>query len=194
VNELCVQAVGEVDEHAMRWAEAALAEWFPFPVRRLPPLPTPEESWDEVRRQHRSVEIMKAVARSAPANAARLVAITEHDLAIPLLTFLFGQAQLDGLIALISLCRLRQEFYGFPPNPELLRERLIKELLHELGHTFGLTHCSRVECSMSLSTHVEAVDQKSAGWCASCGAHLVRRFTSLKGSPYEKYLANPDCR
>jgi archaemetzincin len=86
------------------------------------------------------------------------------------------------MIALVSLCRLRQEFYGFPPNPDLLRERLTKELLHELGHTFGLTHCSRVECSMSLSTHVEAVDSKSAGWCASCGAHLARRFTSLKGA------------
>jgi archaemetzincin len=181
VNELYLLAVGEVDEHALRWAEAAAAEWFPFPVRRLPPLATPEGSYDEVRRQYRSVEIMKAVARSVPSGAARLLAVTEHDLSIPLLTFLFGQAQLDGMIALVSVCRLRQEFYGFPPDPELLRERLTKELLHELGHTFGLTHCSRTECSMSLSTHVEAVDLKSAGWCATCGAHLARRFTSLKG-------------
>ena len=181
MNELYVLAVGEVDEQTLRWAEAAAAEWFPFPVRRLAPLPTPEDSWDEVRRQHRSVEIMKAVARSVPPGAARVLALTGHDLCIPLLTFLFGQAQLDGVIALVSICRLRQEFYGFPPDPDLLRERLIKEMLHELGHTFGLTHCSRTECSMSLSTHVEAVDAKSAGWCAQCGAHLARRFTSLKG-------------
>jgi len=182
VNELFVQAVGPVDEQAMRWAEAAAAEWFPFPVRRLQPLSTPEGSWDEVRRQYRSVELMKAVARSVPSGAARVLGVTEHDLSIPLLTFLFGQAQLEGPVALVSLCRLRQEFYGLPPDPELLRERLTKELLHELGHTFGLTHCALTECAMSLSTHVEAVDNKTAGWCQTCGAHLAHKFTSLKGA------------
>jgi len=176
-----VLAVGQVDEEALRWAESAAAEWFPFPVRRLRPVAEPAGSWDEARGQHRSVEIMKAVARSVPAGAARVLGITEFDLSIPLLTFLFGQAQLDGPVALVSLCRLRQEFYGLPPAPELLRERLTKEMLHELGHTFGLTHCSRMDCSMSLSTHVERVDAKSAGWCETCGAHLARRFTSLKG-------------
>lgn len=182
MNELYVLAVGDVEEQTLRWAEAAAAEWFPFPVRRLPPLPTPEGALDEVRRQYRSVEIMKAIARNVPAGAARVLAVTVHDLCIPLLTFLFGQAQLDGQIALVSVCRLRQEFYGFPADPELLRDRLTKELLHELGHTFGLTHCSKPECSMSLSTHVEAVDSKSAGWCAPCGAHLAHRYTSLKGA------------
>jgi archaemetzincin len=180
VNELYVLAVGEVDESAMRWAEAVAAEWFPFPVGRLHPLPTPDGSWDEARGQHRSVEIMKAVARAVPPGAARVVGITEHDLSIPLLTFLFGQAQLDGPVAVVSLCRLRQEFYGFPANAELLKERLTKEMLHELGHTFGLTHCSRRECAMSLATHVEAVDSKGAGWCPDCGGHLARRFMSLQ--------------
>ena len=181
MNELYVLAVGQVEEGVLRWVESAATEWFPFPVRRLPPVDIPEGSWDEARRQYRSVEIMKALARSVPPGAARILAVTECDLAIPLLTFLFGQAQLDGPVALVSLHRLRQEFYGLPPDPELLRERLTKEMLHELGHTFGLTHCSRTECSMSLSTHVELVDSKRAGWCEVCGARLAHRFTSLKG-------------
>jgi archaemetzincin len=176
-------AIGQVDEDALRWAEAVAAEWFPFPVRRLPALPEPEGSWDAARSQHRSVELMKALVRNLPDGAARMLGITAFDLSIPLLTFLFGQAQLDGPVALVSLCRLRQEFYGLPPDPALLRERMTKEILHELGHTFGLTHCAEPVCAMSLSTHVDFVDGKGAGWCRPCGSRLARRFLSLKGSP-----------
>jgi archaemetzincin len=181
VNELYVQPVGSVGEQAIGWAEAVATEWFPFPVRRLPPLEPPANAYDALRRQHQSVEIMKALARAVPPGAARVLGLTEFDLAIPLLTFLFGQAQLDGPVALVSLCRLRQEFYRLPPDPDLLRERLAKEILHELGHSFGLTHCARAECSMSLSTHIEMVDTKRAGWCEACGSRLARRFASQRG-------------
>jgi archaemetzincin len=182
VNELYVLPVGEVEDEAVEWASVAAAEWFPFPVRRLDRIEAPAGAWDPVRRQHQSVEIMKALMSHAPAGAARVLGLTGYDLAIPLLTFLFGQAQLDGKIALVSLARLRQEFYGMPPDRTLLRERLTKEMLHELGHTFGLTHCSNGQCAMSLSTHIGLVDTKNAGWCESCGGHLARRFTSLKGA------------
>jgi archaemetzincin len=123
---------------------------------------------------------MKMLAQAAPPDAARVLGITHVDLAIPMLSFLFGQAQLDGPIALISLCRLRQEFYGLPADATLLRERTVKEALHELGHSFGLTHCSERECPMSLATHIEAVDAKTDRFCARCGLHLVQRFASIE--------------
>jgi archaemetzincin len=126
------------------------------------------------------VEIMKALVHAAPPDAARVLGVTECDLAIPLLTFLFGQAQIDGLVALVSLHRLRQEFYGMPPDESLLRERLAKEMLHEMGHSFGLTHCPKPSCAMSLSTHIEFVDAKRAGYCQACAAHVARRFTALE--------------
>jgi archaemetzincin len=76
---------------------------------------------------------------------------------------------------------LRQEFYGLPADEALLRERAAKEALHELGHTFGLTHCSDTRCSMSLSTDIVLVDAKGGRYCARCGAHLVGRFAALDG-------------
>jgi archaemetzincin len=104
--------------------------------------------------------------------------VTEADLAIPTLTFVFGQAQLDGQVAVLSLARLRQEFYGLPSDETLLRERVTKEVLHELGHTFGLTHCAESKCVMSLATHIGLVDNKEERYCTHCGAHLVRRFAA----------------
>jgi archaemetzincin len=186
VNALVVMAVGAVAPETLGWVEAAAAEWFPFPVQRLPAMAPPGGSYDAERGQYRSVEILKALVRQAPRDAARVLGVTEADLAIPMLTFLFGQAQLDGQVAIVSLCRLRQEFYGLPADEGLLRERITKETLHELGHTFGLTHCGERSCAMSLATHIEFVDAKRAVYCARCGAHLARRFTSWKGNRNEE--------
>jgi archaemetzincin len=102
-------------------------------------------------------------------------------LAIPMLSFLFGQAQFDGPIAVVSLCRLHQEFYGLPEREDLLRERTVKEVLHELGHTFGLVHCAETACAMSLSTHIQFVDLKAEKYCARCGTQLVQRFAREGG-------------
>jgi len=121
---------------------------------------------------------MKMLAQYAPPDATRILGVTDVDLAIPMLTFLFGQAHLDGPIALVSLCRLHPEFYGLPADESLLRERTVKEALHELGHTFGLAHCSEPKCAMSLATHIELVDTKTEQYCAHCGLHLVQRFAS----------------
>jgi len=179
VNALYVVAIGSVPEPALQWAEEAAAEWFPLPLKRLSALAIPEAAYDTKRRQYQSIEIMKMMAQSAPRDAVRVLGITDADLAIPVLSFLFGQAQLNGPIALVSLCRLHQEFYGLPADLQLLRERTVKEVLHELGHTFGLTHCSQRECAMSLATHIQGVDAKSDRYCARCGLQLVDRVASL---------------
>ena len=126
---------------------------------------------------------MRTLAEAAPPDTARILGVTEVDLAIPRLSFLFGQAQLEGSVAVISLCRLRQEFYGLPPDDELLRERTIKETLHELGHTFGLTHCRESKCVMSLATHIGLVDQKAERYCARCGTYLAHRLAAAIGEP-----------
>jgi archaemetzincin len=84
------------------------------------------------------------------------------------LTFVFGEAQVDGNCALVSTARLAEEFYGMPAREDLLRERLIKEAAHELGHTFGLRHCADWRCVMASSHAVERLDVKGAEFCRAC--------------------------
>lgn len=181
MSELCLVPVGSVPEKALGWIENATAEWFPLPTRRMPPLVIPREAFDAKRNQYQSVEIMKMLARIAPGNDSRILGVTDVDLSIPMLSFLFGQAQFDGPVAIVSLCRLHQEFYGLPAQEGLLRERTVKEVLHELGHTFGLVHCLESTCAMSLATHIELVDAKAEQYCARCGLQLVQRFSREGG-------------
>ncbi len=181
MKTVCVVAIGNVPAQVLGWVESAVAEWCPWPVRRLPSLPLPEGAFDAKRGQYESVEFMKTVARCRPSDAARILGVTEVDLAIPMLTFVFGQAQLDGPVAVLSLCRLRQEFYGQPGDETLFRERVVKEVLHELGHTFALTHCADPKCAMSLATHIGLVDSKEERYCPHCGSQLVRRLSSPDG-------------
>ena len=134
----------------------------------------PDFAYNPLRRQYHSSEILKRLLQDAPLDCWRVLGITEADLYIPILTFVFGEAQLSDTGAVVSLHRLRQEFYGMPADPQLLAERLTKESLHELGHTFGLRHCSDYRCVMSPSHGVERIDLKLAAFCAACAAAIGR--------------------
>lgn len=128
-------------------------------------------AYDGRRDQHYSTLILRQMQPLAGADA-RLLAVTSLDLYVPVLTFVFGEAQLGGGCAIVSLHRLREEFYGMPANEPLLRERLLKEAAHELGHTFGLRHCDDWRCVMSSSHAVERLDVKTAEFCGNCRAVL----------------------
>jgi archaemetzincin len=97
-----------------------------------------------------------------------------------MLSFVFGQAQVGGAAALVSVARLRQEFYGIPANDRLTIARAIKECVHETGHTFGLTHCPDTGCPMSLSNTIRQVDDKGDELCGNCSIRLEESITTLR--------------
>lgn len=120
------------------------------------------------RGQYHATLILAALLRRLPDERGKILGVTSVDLYIPVLTFVFGQAQLDGPGAVVSTFRLRNEFYGLSPDEGLLVERTIKEAVHELGHGFGLVHCAEPACVMHASSYVEEVDTKGADLCQRC--------------------------
>jgi archaemetzincin len=147
-----------------------------FPVRKLPiRLPLDQSSYDPKRKQYHSTSLLKEFLRNFPPDALKAIGIVPFDLFIPILTFVFGEAQLDGKVAIVSTARLGQAFYGLPSNQRLLDRRLIKEIKHELGHTFGLLHCAERSCIMSLAANISDVDLRGLTYCKACKAMLRRR-------------------
>jgi archaemetzincin len=171
---LYVAAMAQVDAAASEAIRTHLEQEFRTPVRELE-LPSADFAFDPARGQYGSIPVLSSLVERCPEDALKLLAITERDLFIPALTFVYGQAQLGGRVGVVSLARLRQEFYGLPANRPVFLERALKEALHETGHLFGLVHCAETECAMSLSTNIRQIDRKRAAFCASCSAHLLRR-------------------
>ncbi len=116
----------------------------------------------------------------APAGVSKILGVTSYDLFLPVLTFLFGQAQVDNRASVFSTFRLHNEFYGLQPSPHMLYQRSLKEAVHELGHTFGLRHCINPGCAMNASTYVEDIDLKEAYYCRECEGVVQSRIDDLK--------------
>jgi archaemetzincin len=128
----------------------------------------PAFAFNSYRNQFNSTSIIAALLERYPAHQGKIIGITTVDLFVPVLTYVFGEAQLDGKVAVLSSFRLREELFGLDPNPELEHNRLVKEAVHELGHTFGLIHCPIPECVMHASSSAEEVDVKGKNFCDEC--------------------------
>ncbi|MBP1656849.1 MAG: peptidase, zinc-dependent [Bacteroidetes bacterium] len=168
MNGVTVVALGRIEETVLEAVTTVLGHTFQIPVRTAPALPEPVFAYDQQRGQYGSVLVLRHILKERAEPASKVLGVTEKDLFIPMLSFVLGQAQLSGPAAVISLARLRQEFYGFAADGDLLITRAMKEAVHEIGHTFGLTHCTDNRCPMSLSNTVQHVDIKGTDLCATC--------------------------
>ncbi len=163
-----IYLAGEESGALLEGLAAGLSRIFRTPCRRVGERLDYAPAFDPGRGQYYSTEILRRLQPLAE-NGVRVLGVTELDLFVPVLTFVFGEAQLEGRCALVSFHRLREEFYGMPPRGDLLAERLLKESVHELGHTFGLRHCIDWQCVMASSHAVEFLDVKEAEFCRRCG-------------------------
>lgn len=129
-------------------------------------------AFDYSRNQYNSTALIARLVQRSPEEINKVIGVTAVDLFVPVLTYVFGEAQLHGPFAVVSSYRLDETLYGMPYNPHLLTERLIKEVIHELGHCFGLIHCHNYTCVMRSSTAAEEIDVKSEVFCTECKTKL----------------------
>ncbi len=139
-------------------------------------------AYDPSRKQHNSSKLLQGLTTFKENPDARVLGVTDVDLFIPILTYVFGEAQLNGPVAVVSTFRLKPQFYGLPRDDDLVRDRLIKEAVHELGHTFGLRHCPDYECVMTSSTYADELEIKGKAFCSDCTTEMRVNYPGmLKG-------------
>jgi archaemetzincin len=164
--------VGQVDSYTINRVQESLRMIFPKTKCALVSeiLSIPDEAFSKARQQYRSDVILSRVHGYAEKEKAldRVLGIVDVDIFVSELNFVFGEAECPGKAALISLWRLRPEFYGKPSNVELFVDRSMKEAIHELGHTLGLGHCSNPFCVMYFSNSIFETDRKQSLFCGKC--------------------------
>ena len=169
MSSILIVPVLPCDDNAVSALIPPLETIFRFPASLHVTEPIdPSFAFDVYRNQFNSTALISAFVHRFKGFKGKIIGVTSVDLFVPVLSDVFGEAQLDGPFAVVSAHRLDDTLYGLPANSQLLHERLAKEAVHELGHTFRLLNCLDYRCVMHSSTAVEDIDVKSKEFCQSC--------------------------
>ena len=172
METICLIPVGHIDEGVLRPLADLLESTFHAPCTIGPNMELPAESFNVERSQFLASAILEDMKSHLPSDSGKSLGVTDVDLYVPDLNFVFGLADLPGSVAIISMSRLRQEFYGLECDTDLFENRMAKEAVHELGHSFGLVHCQNPQCVMSFSNSLIDTDKKGKDFCSECRKQL----------------------
>lgn len=164
--------VGAVPLTVARRLQSDLQGVLNHPVSITPGRMDPSPAFNPARRQYDAMSLLGMLQSSPSGEDVFRLGVTDVDIFLPVFTYIFGLASFTGNVAVVSFYRLRPENNGYLPDQELLRWRLAKETLHELGHLFGLKHCPVPWCAMAASRSAQEVDLKDAAFCPVCAEAL----------------------
>jgi archaemetzincin len=169
--KITLKPLGNIADEIMEELKDGVGGIFHCPVEIKAGLSDLAQAYNPERKQYFSSKLLASFKKSQ--REERVVGIADVDLYVPRLNFVFGEADVGSGTAIISLYRLRQEYYGLAPDEALFLERATKEIVHELGHTFGLGHCLNNKCVMHFSNSLADTDLKEANFCSSCRPKII---------------------
>jgi archaemetzincin len=166
--------LGAINELAAEVAAGHLQAILELATDILPTHPMPEAAFMSARRQYDAVKIINHLAAVESIRAPICLGLTSSDMGTPILTYVYGESQLGGRVAVVSFYRLTTA------GRETALERLSKLSLHEVGHVLGLGHCWEYSCLMRSIRNIDQLDKLEMAFCESCTYELGRRVHQLK--------------
>ena len=170
-HNIVISTIGDFKPGLFESVRHRISRVFRCPTKEMPLLHDLDFAFDQGRNQYHSTLILEKLANRAPASAIKVLAITDVDLFIPVLTYVYGEAQLNGKACIISTLRLKEGLFPMHTQDAFLA-RVFKEAIHELGNTFNLLHCPDHACIMHYCRSEDDVDRKSEELCRYCEVFL----------------------
>jgi archaemetzincin len=170
-HSIVISVIGDFEAGLVETVGQKISRVFRCTIKEMPLLQDLAFAFDQGRNQYHSTLILEELEKRAPPSALKILAITDVDLFIPIMTYVYGEAQLNGKACIISTSRLKK---GLPlmDTQDVFFARVFKEAIHELGHTFNLLHCPDYACIMHYCRSEDDVDRKSEELCRYCGIFL----------------------
>lgn len=178
-DRIALLPIGRISQDHLDSLAATLRRAFGKEIDFLKPIDVPQQAFNPTRKQYHSTTILKVLQRTLGGRYERILGVTTVDLFVPQLNFVFGEADVINGNAVVSFARLRPEFYGLRADPELLRDRMLKEAVHEIGHTYNMTHCENPECVMYFSNKIQHTDAKLGEFCKECQKMLEEHMAPV---------------
>ena len=171
-TDVIVHPFGEIEGDVLEAIRAAVGERFRVGVTVGQQQAVPTRAYSRDRKQYRSTEFLRQLATASRDDDRVRLGVTNVDLFVPDLNFVFGEASAVSRAAVFSTARLDPRFYGEPEDEATLLRRAATEAVHELGHVFGLGHCTRPRCVMWFSNTLAETDRKGSEFCPRCAREL----------------------
>jgi len=168
MSRIRIVPINAIDADFLARLALCLEERFLFSVEPARALAIPRTAVNAQRGQMFLSTLTAKIARAFPSEEGMLLAITDFDLYKTGHRFLFGDADEQQRLAVVSTHRLRPEFYGETADENLLFQRTLKESVHEIGHAIGLKHCYNARCAMHYSNSIFETDTKMPHFCDAC--------------------------
>jgi archaemetzincin len=176
-KKIVVSPIGDIPHWICKKIAREIKLFFGFKTEINQLINNIDFAFDEDRNQYSSSKILDQLEKKAPADCVKIVAITEKDLFIPILTYVYGEARLNGKPCIVSIQRLVTGLELEAVSKGY--RRIVKEAIHELGHTFNLRHCKDPACLMHYCRNIDDVDKKSDQYCRYCNILLSDNIKDL---------------
>ncbi|MDR3556749.1 MAG: hypothetical protein P4L55_18510 [Syntrophobacteraceae bacterium] len=176
--------MGHTPDMVMRIVAANLQTMFEVQADILVPMAIPEDALQLHRGQYDAGLVLKHLSGLSFPHHPRILAITDVDLCSPVLTYVFGEAQMGAKSAIVSDFRLKHNADGAPAPSAVYYERIVKVALHEIAHTLSLYHCDTPGCLMQMSPRIDDLDKLSIHFCDRCGFVLHRNMKEFRSKQH----------
>lgn len=160
--------IGNINAQLLKFIGESLRKVYNIPYRLLDSIDAPVKSFNRKRGQYNAEIILREIGMLSFENVNKIISITNKDIYSQDYSYIFGEAEAPGKILITSTKRLNPEFYGQKYNRDVFYDRVLKEVLHEIGHNYNLSHCPDRNCTMFFSNTLADTDYKKTSYCERC--------------------------
>jgi len=172
LSDIVIHPFGETGGNIVETVRVAVGHRFGVNVSIGTGIAVPARAYSQEREQYLSTILLDELAVLRRSDKRARLGVTAVDLFVPGLNFVFGEASSAERVAVFSVARLGPVRNGEPTSAPLFGRRSVTEAVHELGHAFGLGHCTRQDCVMWFSNTLSETDRKGDQFCRRCARQL----------------------
>ena len=173
MDKIILLLLSETDAHLIEVLSGNLEKTFNRKVEVRQRLINLKFAYNRGRYQYLSPKILSRLRRIRKDPGDKIMGIVAVDLYSEGYDFVYGEADVNAGVATLSFARLCLIDADNQQAAKIFEERVLREAIHEMGHLFGLLHCSDPKCVMRTCTCEEEVDEAGNALCNECNDLLA---------------------